>query len=178
MTATNKRLLISESHSDSNQCTPCRGKPDQHATRFPRSVRIWSTTISISHGPHIATFHTVVNRFEQIHCTWEEGLPTQSIARRMSDLLVRTQLLSHNSQWSSGEKSSFCWQPTTRLTSPISPACNRYVQYMLVGANWTVLNRHRWGLQSWRYWLVTYPLPDLPNQLSPLSPSGPTRSPF
>jgi hypothetical protein len=32
MAATNKRLLISESHGDSNQCTPCRGKPNQHAT--------------------------------------------------------------------------------------------------------------------------------------------------
>jgi hypothetical protein len=31
MTATNKRLLISESHGDSNWCTPCRGKSDQHA---------------------------------------------------------------------------------------------------------------------------------------------------
>jgi hypothetical protein len=31
MTATNKRLLISESHDDSNRCTPYRGKPDQHA---------------------------------------------------------------------------------------------------------------------------------------------------
>jgi hypothetical protein len=30
MTATNKRLLISESHDDSNRCTPCRGKPDQY----------------------------------------------------------------------------------------------------------------------------------------------------
>jgi hypothetical protein len=32
MTATNKRLLISESRDDSNRCTPYRGKPDQHAT--------------------------------------------------------------------------------------------------------------------------------------------------
>jgi hypothetical protein len=31
-TTTNKRLLISESHGDSNRCTPCRGKPNQHAT--------------------------------------------------------------------------------------------------------------------------------------------------
>jgi hypothetical protein len=30
MTATNKRLLISESRGDSNRYTPCRGKPDQH----------------------------------------------------------------------------------------------------------------------------------------------------
>jgi hypothetical protein len=32
MTATNKWLLISESHDDSNRCTPYRRKPDQHDT--------------------------------------------------------------------------------------------------------------------------------------------------
>jgi hypothetical protein len=32
MATTNKRLLISKSHSDSNRCTPCRGKPDQYDT--------------------------------------------------------------------------------------------------------------------------------------------------
>jgi hypothetical protein len=32
MTTKNKRLLISESHDNSNRYTPCRGKPDQHAT--------------------------------------------------------------------------------------------------------------------------------------------------
>jgi hypothetical protein len=32
MTDINKRLLISESHGDSNQCTPYREKPDQHVT--------------------------------------------------------------------------------------------------------------------------------------------------
>jgi hypothetical protein len=41
-----------------------------------------------------------------------------------------------------------------------------------------ILNRHRQGLQSWRCRLTTYPLPDLPNQLSPLSPCGPARSSF
>jgi hypothetical protein len=102
-TTTNKQLLISESHGDSNRCTPCRGKPDQHATRFPRSVRIWCMTMHISHCPHITIFHTVVNIFEQIHCTWEEGLPTQSTARRSSDPRVCTQFLSHNSQRAVGE---------------------------------------------------------------------------
>jgi hypothetical protein len=97
-TATDKRLLISESHGDSNRCTPCREKSDQHATRFLCSVRVWSMAIHTSRGPHIATFHIFVNRFEQIHCTREEGLPTQSTTRRPFDLWVRTQLLSHNSQ--------------------------------------------------------------------------------
>jgi hypothetical protein len=79
---------------------------------------------------------------------------------------------------STGEKSSSCWQPTTRLIGPISPACDRYVQYLLAGANLTVPNRHRRELQSWRCRLATYPLPNLPNQLSPLSPNGLARSPF
>jgi hypothetical protein len=60
-------------------------------------------TIRISHGPHIATFHTIVNRFEQIHCTREEGLPTQSTTRWPSDPQVYTQLLSHNSQRAMGK---------------------------------------------------------------------------
>jgi hypothetical protein len=42
MTATNKWLLVSESWDDSNWCTPCRGKPNQHATCFSHPVRIWS----------------------------------------------------------------------------------------------------------------------------------------
>jgi hypothetical protein len=58
----------------------------------------------------------------------------------------------------------------------ISSACDRYVQYLLAGANPPVLNRHKRGLQPWRCRLATYPLPDLPNQLSPLFPKGPTRS--
>jgi hypothetical protein len=32
MAVTHNRLLISESHGDSNRCTPCRGKLDQHNT--------------------------------------------------------------------------------------------------------------------------------------------------
>jgi hypothetical protein len=60
-------------------------------------------TICISRSPHIATFYTVVNRFEQIHCTREEGLPTQFTARRSSDPRVRTQLLTHNSQRAMGK---------------------------------------------------------------------------
>jgi hypothetical protein len=30
-----------------------------------------------------------------------------------------------------------------QLTEPISPVCDRYVQYLLAGANWTVHNQHR-----------------------------------
>jgi hypothetical protein len=56
-----------------------------------------------------------------------------------------------------------------QLTGPISPACDRYIQYLVARANWTVLNRHRRGLQPWRFRLATYPLTDLSNQSSPIS---------
>jgi hypothetical protein len=56
-----------------------------------------------------------------------------------------------------------------QLTGSISVACDRYVQYLPAGANPSALNQHRRGLQPWRCQLATYPLPDLPNQLSPLS---------
>jgi hypothetical protein len=156
---------------------PTGENPTNTTRTLSTPVHVRLAYASCGRSPYVATFHTVVDRFEQIHCTREEGLPTQSTSRRPFDPRVRTQLLSHNSQWSSGEESSFCWQPATRLTGPISPACDRYIQYLLARANRTVLNRHRRGLQPWRCRLAMYPLPDLPNQLSPLSPSGPDRSP-
>jgi hypothetical protein len=87
-------VLISETRSDSNRYTPCRGKPNQHVTRIPHSVRVWSQTIRISCGQCIATFCKIVNIFVQIHCPREEGLPTQSTARQPSDPWVRTYFLS------------------------------------------------------------------------------------
>jgi hypothetical protein len=91
---------------------------------------------------------------------------------------VHTQLLSHNSQWGNGEKTSFCWQPSTRLTGPITPACDRYVQYLLMGSNPSVLQRHRWGLQPWRYRLFTYHSSIFTTDSLPFSPIGPAQSPF
>jgi hypothetical protein len=141
-------------------------------------VHVCPAYASCGRSPYVATFHVVIDRFERVHCTREEWLPTQPTARRLTDPRVHTQLHSRNSQWSSGEKSSFCRQSTTRLTGPISPACDRYVQNLLEGTTRMVLNRPRRGLQPWRCWLATYPLPDLPIQLSSLSPNGPARSPF
>jgi hypothetical protein len=40
-------VLISESHGDSNRCTPCKGKPDQHVTHIPRLIHVWSWTIHL-----------------------------------------------------------------------------------------------------------------------------------
>jgi hypothetical protein len=106
-TATNKRLLISESRGDSNRCTPCRGKHDQHATRFPRSVRVWPSTICILRGPCIATFHESLTELDRVTASLKKGLLTQSTTRRSSDLRVHTQFLSWANQRSSRESQTY-----------------------------------------------------------------------
>jgi hypothetical protein len=47
---------------------------------------------------YVAIFCVLVNRLEQIHCLREEGLPTQSTPRWLTDPWVCIQLLYHNSQ--------------------------------------------------------------------------------
>jgi hypothetical protein len=124
-----------------------QGKSDQHTTRIPHSVYIWSQTICISRGQCKATFHVVINGVEQGHYSWEKGLSTQSIARRLIDPRVHTQFLFQDSHWNSGAKSAIYWWPATRLTGLISPACDWYIQYLLRRANPLELNWHRQGLQ-------------------------------
>jgi hypothetical protein len=145
MTAANKRTHLRESRWFESMYTL------QGETRLTRhTYSTLSPCMVPDHTYLTRSTHSdlsCVNRFVQIHCPWEEGLLTQSTTQRPSNLRVCTQLLSHNNQWGSGEKASFCWQPATRLTGPISPACDHYVQYFLTGVNSSVPNRHRWGLQ-------------------------------
>jgi hypothetical protein len=118
MTATNKQLLISESHDDSNRCTPYMAKSDQYASRFPCSVRIWSKTIHISRGPHIATFCEMPTDLDRSHCSREKWLSTQSTARRLTDPWVRTQFLSWASKWSRGVSQAPVGDPQLGLPGP------------------------------------------------------------
>jgi hypothetical protein len=155
-----------------------QGKPDNTTRTLPMPVHVCPAYSSCGWSPYVTTFRDTPTDLDRSHCSREKGLPTQSTARRLIDSWVRTQLLFWTSQWSRGRKSSSWRWPTTRFTGPISSACDRYVQYLPAGANQTVFNRHRRGLQHWRCRLATYPLSDLPNQLSPISPNGLTRSPF
>jgi hypothetical protein len=54
------------------------------------------------------------------------------------------------------------WWQVTRLTGPILPACDQYVQYLLAAASPLVLKQHGWGLQSWRCRLTTSHSPTFP----------------
>jgi hypothetical protein len=75
-----------------------------------------------------------------------------------------------------GAKPSIYRRQAIRLTGPISPACDRYVPCLLVGANPSVLNRHKWGLQPWRCRLSTYHSLTFPTSCLPFPPKGPARS--
>jgi hypothetical protein len=142
MATTKKRLFISESHGNSNQCTPYRGKPDQHDTyashdspHTPGICFLWMVPIrgNLSGRP---------NKAGQVHCSQENALRLQHSAR-LSDSWDPPQFLSQHSHWSSALKLDIYWQQATRLTGPISSACDWYVQYFLTGTNPSVLKRHR-----------------------------------
>jgi hypothetical protein len=162
MTTTNKWLLISESHGDSNRCTPCRGKPDQYDTYASHA------SLRMSGVRFLRAFPVRGNLLRSLQQRWTEPLlsrkraPDTILARRLTDPRVHTQFLSWASHWSSGGKTTLCRQPATRLTGLISPTCDRYVQYLHTGANPSVLNRLRWGLQPCRCQLAIYHSPTFP----------------
>jgi hypothetical protein len=114
-----KWLLISESRSDLNRCTPCRGKLDKHATRFPRSVHVCSRTICISRGPHIATLHTSSTALDRV--TAPEKKAPDTIHSTPADRSVGpypVSLLSQQmKQW---RKLNICRQHAAKLTGLIN----------------------------------------------------------
>jgi hypothetical protein len=103
MATTNKRLLISESHSDLNRCTPCKRKPDQYDTYASHTSLRMSNVHGLRAVPVCGNHSRVTDRVGQSHCSWEKGLLTQFTAHRLTDLWVRTQFLSRANQWRSGE---------------------------------------------------------------------------
>jgi hypothetical protein len=51
-----------------------------------------------------------------------------------------------------------------QLTGPITPVYDRYVQYLLAGANPSILNRHMRGATALKVPVFHTPLHDLPNR--------------
>jgi hypothetical protein len=149
--------------------------PTNAPRTLPTSVYARPVYAFCGQSSSVATFHWLLrNRNRPLHL--KEVLTTKDRLTQLSSW-VSSFLLPCDSP-GVGERS---FDPMVtqlhQLTGSISPACDRYVQYLLTGANPSVLNWHRRELQPWRCWPATYPLPDLPNQLSPLSPNSPARSP-
>jgi hypothetical protein len=70
-------------------------------------------------------------------------------------------------------KPSIYWWQATSLTGPISPACDRYIQYLLTGINLSVLNRHRRGLPHRNLKIITTLSPPLPSECFTGPPNWP-----
>jgi hypothetical protein len=135
--------------------TSCVGPHDTHTF-----LRIVSICGNLSYWP---------NRVGQILCSRKKVLPIPPLnpaecpAGPASVSLPNTTIEAvHLSQTSIGEQA-------TRFTWPISPACDQYVQYLLAGANPSILNWHRRGLQPWRCRLATSHSPTFPTDGPPLS---------
>jgi hypothetical protein len=140
-------------------------------------VHVCSVYASCGWSPYVATFHESSTELSRPTAHEKNGSRHNS---QRTGWLIHGSVLSFSPEPSNeavGVKPSIYQRPATRLTVPISPACDRYVQYLLVGANPSVLNRHRQGLQTWRCRLFTYHSPTFTISCLPFSPKGPTRSP-
>jgi hypothetical protein len=112
----------------------------------------------------------------QSHSSREKGLPTQSTTCRLIDPWVCTQFLSRVSQWRSGESQTSVDDRLLGLPDPYHRhaigtfnTCSRGPTH---GPYPTQV-----GARTLEVAACHVSLPDLPNQLTPLSPKGPARSP-
>jgi hypothetical protein len=115
-----------------------QGKPDQHATCIWCSARVWSQTIRISCGQHIATFLVVPTRSKQAS-TPGRNLSDQKYTG--SAIVLGHLILPPTQQpWSRGERFCPSGYTTTSAYWAHIPVCDRYIQFLLTGANPSVLN--------------------------------------
>jgi hypothetical protein len=130
-----KSLLIFESRSDSNWCTPYKGNLIHTTHMIPTPVHVHHSYASCGQSSYVPTFHVVINRVEQGHCSQERWLPTSSPARQLTDPWVPTQFLFPLSHWSSGGKVKHL------LMSCYNSLLGTYLQHVI-----SALNTYSWGL--------------------------------
>jgi hypothetical protein len=160
MTVTNRQLLISDSRGNSNHCTPCRGKLKKHtmyashsSPRTPSIRFLWAVPIH----DNLSLAPTKSNR--PLHP--EEVLTTKGKLTQPSSWVASFFLRCDSPGVGERGFGSMVTQ-LLQFIGPISPACDWYIQYLFTGANPSVLNQHRRGLQPWRCQLATYHSPTLP----------------
>jgi hypothetical protein len=90
------------------------------------------------------------NRLRQIHCSREKVLPTPPLSPTEWPAGPTSVSLPNTTIEAVSLNQTFVNEQATRLTDPISPACDQYVQYLLAGANRSVHNWLRRGLQPWK----------------------------
>jgi hypothetical protein len=106
-TATNKRLLISESRGNSNRCTPYMGKSDTH------DMYASHASLCMPHVRFLWVVHIRGNLSQAINSVWRtllllrKGFPTQPPQLGWVIRGSTTQFLSQHSHWSSNESQTF-----------------------------------------------------------------------
>jgi hypothetical protein len=169
-------VLISKSRGNSNRCTPYMRKSDQHNTYASHTSPTTPGICFLRVVPVHSNLSWVVDRVGHSHFSREKRAPDTIYStptdRSASPYPVSLPIQLVN-QW---RKLNICQQQATRLTEPISPTCDRYVQYLHTGANTSVLNRHRRGLQPWRCQLSTYHSPTFLSDGLYFPPKGLARS--
>jgi hypothetical protein len=135
LTAIKKRLLISESHDDLNQCTSCRENLIHTTRTLLAPVHVRHLYTSCGQSMYMTTFRIVINSVEQGHCSREKGT-LNYIPSTPTDESVGPHPISLPShplkQWGQSQVSGDNW--LHRFTRHISPTCDQYVQYLLTGS--------------------------------------------
>jgi hypothetical protein len=173
MTVTNKWLLISESRWFESMYT-LQGKT--------RSTRHTLSTLDLhrvpdhtSHVVYVGNLSLVLTRIKHA------PTPRRSLSdrRQTGPARVTSFPLPHDSLGVGERGFGHMVTQLHQLTRSITPACDRYVQYLLAEANPSVLNRHRLGLPPWRCRLSTHhSLTFLTDGPPPLPLKGHARSPI
>jgi hypothetical protein len=175
MTATNKRLLISESRGDSNQCIPCRGRPDQHDTYASHANPRILAYASCGRSPYVATFHKLSTALDGPYCSREKGLPIQP----QPDWVIHrstTQFLSPHSHWSSNKSQTSIDSMLLGLSSPYHRhAVGTFNTCSRVPMPWFLTDTGR-GYHIENLRIATALSPPFPSESSPDPPNGPARS--
>jgi hypothetical protein len=109
---------------------------------LPTPVHVHPTYASCGQSPYAATFHTDPTELDRFFAP-EKKCSRLHLLARLSGPQDPPQFLSQHIHWSNALKPNIYRHQATRLTGPISPTCDQYVQYLLTGTNPSVLNWHR-----------------------------------
>jgi hypothetical protein len=121
---------------------PAGENPTNTTCTLSTRVHVCPTYASCGQSTYVATFRKPSTTLVGPYCSQDKGLSMQPqpgwVIHRSA-----TQFVSQDNHWSNNESQASVDNRLQWFTGPITPACNRYVQYLLAGANPSVLNQHR-----------------------------------
>jgi hypothetical protein len=137
---------------------------------LPTPVHVRNAYASCGWSPYVTTFHADPTELDIFTAPDSSSQPGWAVYRTHLSFSPNTAIEAVRlSQTSIDEHAA-------RLTGPISPACDQYVQYLLTGANPSVVNRHRRELHPCMCrFSNTTPRPSQPTVLH-FPPNGPAQS--